>query len=336
MRNVNDFLVGTSNFSLFRNGVLVCTGTSNLNTSIEVSMQEQNVNAGKGNKLIYSVKYGREVSVTLEAADWKLEYIAVNVGSTITEGLRDVYKMGECVTLTSGVGILAATPIGNVAIEIPNGGIVTVKPTDKTIDLTPYGLKNESVKATYQFAKVAKAISIDADTAPNVFELVLDIEKHNNKIGKVGTVQVVIPSYQPSGNFTINLTSDGVSSENIDGKALAVEGDTCKDGSSVYAYIYDFDDEEKALTFSELIVTPGTISLNSSELSKTETLSVIGGKGELYAPIELDNADCTFVSDKPDVATVDENGVVTPVAAGIAKITVTYDGKTDEVDVNVA
>ena len=89
-----NFLVSTADFSLYYNEILACTGTTNLNASIEVSMQEQNVNAGKGNKLVYSFKYGRELNVTLEAADWKLEYLAAQVGSKITEGLSDVYKIG--------------------------------------------------------------------------------------------------------------------------------------------------------------------------------------------------------------------------------------------------
>lgn len=336
MKNEKEFLVSTADFSLFYNDILACTGTANLNTSIEVSMQEQNVNAGKGNKLLYSFKYGREISVTLEAADWKLEYIAANVGSKITEGITDVYKLGECVTITDGIGVLTTTPVGDVAIEMANGTIVTVTTEDTTIDLTAFGVENESVKATYQYKKLAKTITIDADTAPNVFKLVLDADKHNNKIGKVGSIQVIIPAYQPSGNFTINFTPDGVSSTNIDGKALAVEGEVCQDGSSLYAYIYEFDEKEKALAVSDIAATPATISLNSAETAKTAMLSVIGLKGEMYAPIELDNADCTFVSDKPEIATVNETGVVTPVATGSAKITITYDNKTDEVDVEVA
>ena len=66
MKNAKNFLVSTADFALYFNDILACTGTTNLNASIEVSMQEQNVNAGKGNKLIYSFKYGRELTVTRE------------------------------------------------------------------------------------------------------------------------------------------------------------------------------------------------------------------------------------------------------------------------------
>lgn len=332
-KNVKNFLVSTADFALYYNDILACTGTTNLNTSIDVSMQEQNVNAGKGNKLIYSFKYGRELSVTLEAADWKLEYIAANVGSQITEGLTDVYKMGECVQLTEGIGVLGSTPIGDVAVELSNGTIITLTPDKTAIDLTAYGLENESVRATYQYNRIAKTITIDADTAPNVFKLVLDADKHNNKLGKVGSIQIVIPSYQPSGNFTMNFTPDGVSSTNIDGKALAVEGDKCADGSSVYAYVKEFDDMATAMEVADIAATPATITL---AIDETATISVIGLKGALYSTIQLDNTDCEFVSDTPDTVTVNENGIVTAVATGTAKITVTYNGVSDEIDVNVA
>ena len=335
--NTKNFLVSTADFALYYNDILACTGTTNLNTSVEVSMQEQNVNAGKGNKLVYSFKYGRELNVTLEAANWDLRYVAANTGSKITEGLTDVYKLGECVQLTGGIGVLSTTPIGQVAVELGDGNIITVDSNDTSIDLTAFGLTNESVKATYQYNKVAKSITIDADTAPGVFRLVLDAERHNNRVGKVGSIQIIVPSYQPSGNFTMNFTPDGVTSTNIDGKALAVEGDTCADGSAVYAYVKEFDETASAVSVTEIAATPATINLDHSDTSTTATISVIGLKGALYAPIELNNADCTFTSDHPEYATVgDHDGVVTAVAQGQAKITVTYDGKTDEVDVVVA
>lgn len=334
-KNSKNFLVSTADFALYYNDILACTGTTNLNTSIEVSMQEQNVNAGKGNKLVYSFKYGRELSVTLEAADWKLEYLAANTGSKITEGLTDVYKIGECIQITEGIGVLPAEPVDDVAVELGNGLIVTVTPENSTIDLSKYGVKNESVKVTYRFNKIAKSVTIDADTAPYVYKLVLDADKHNNQLGKVGSVQVIIPSYQPGGNFTMNFTPDGVSSTNIDGKALAVEGDSCADGSAVYAYVKEFDETAKAMQISEIAATPGEVELSMTDSDKTATISVIGLKGALYSPVKLTNTDCTFVSDTPATANVDDDGVITAVAAGTAKITVTYNDFSDEINVTV-
>ena len=59
-------------------------------------------------------------------------------------------------------------------------------------------------------------------------------------------------------------------------------------------------------------------------------------KGVGYSNIALENTDCTFVSDAPTIATVDETGIVTAVAQGTAKITISYGGISDEIEVNVA
>lgn len=335
-KNAKDFLVSTADFAAYCNGILACTGTTNLNTSIEVSMQEQNVNAGKGNQLIYSYKYGRELAVNLEAANWDIRYIAMQTGSQIAEGLDEVYRLGKCIQITDGIGVLDTVPIGDVAVELSNGLIITVTPEDTTIDLTKYGVENEAVKVTYRYSRIAKSLVIDSETSPFVYELVLSADKHNNRLGKVGTVQVIIPSYQPSGNFTMSFTPDGVSSTTIEGKALAVEGEKCSDGSAVYAYVKEFDETEKAMIVTEIAATPATINLSSTdENKKAETLSVIGLKGALYSPIQLENSDCEFVIDDAEIATVDETGVVTAVASGSTKVTITYSGISDEVDVVV-
>ena len=331
-----DFLVSAADFAFYVGDVLACTGTTNLNASLEVSMEEQDVNAGKGNKLVYSYKYGRQLSSTLEAADWKLEYLAMASGSKITEGLTDVYKLQECVILTDGIGVVGSVPIGDVAVELPNGLIATVTPDGTSIDLTAFGLTgNESVKATYRYNRFAKTIVIDAESNPMCGKLVLDADKHNNKQGKVGSIQIIIPSYQLNGNFNIEFTPDGVTSTSLEGKALAVEGDTCKDGT-VYAYIKEFDtSEESEFPVLEIAATPGTLNIGTSDTDKT-TISVVGLKGTFYNPIELDNADCTFVSDDATIATVDDTGEVTAVATGSTKITVTYGDLSDEIDVVVS
>lgn len=332
MPKAKTFLVSTADFALFYNEQLACTGTTNLNTSIEVSMEEQNVNAGKGNKLIYSFKYGRELNVTLEAADWKLEYLAANVGNDISTGLADMYNIAECVTITEGVGVLPATPIGDVAVELNDGSIVTVTPTGTNIDLTAKGVTSGTVNVTYKYNDTAKTLVIDADTSPKVYKLVLDADKHNNKLGKVGTVQIVIPSYQPSGNFTMEFTPDGVSSTNIDGKALAVEGDTCEDGNAVYAYVNETDDSASSVSVTDIAATPSVITLAPEE---TQEISVIGFRGGMYSNIEISNEDCEFASAQSGTATV-ADGVITAVAAGTTNITVTYEGHKDVIEVTVA
>ena len=79
------------------------------------------------------------------------------------------------------------------------------------------------------------------------------------------------------------------------------------------------------------LTTAYTTSVNKVSLDKTELALTVGDTQTLTATITPDDANnksVSWSSDKPSVATVDENGKVTAVAEGTAKITVTtVDGK---------
>ena len=74
-------------------------------------------------------------------------------------------------------------------------------------------------------------------------------------------------------------------------------------------------------------VNAAPVSVTGVNLNKTTmTLTAGGANGTLSAAVLPDNAsdkNVTWSSDKPDIASVDQNGVVTPKAAGTAVITVT-------------
>ena len=244
--------------------------------------------------------------------------------------------MGECHDLVAGVATLDKEPLTGtkVAAELPNGDIVMVVASNKVVDLTAFGLTTEAVKFTYQYSRLAKELIIDDASTPMVGKLVLDADKHNNKKGKVGSVQIVMPSYQLDGNFSISFTADGVTSTDLNGKALAVETDKCANGGNVYAYVREFDNEETASAINTIIATaPSDISVSGST---TTVIEVLGSKGALYSNIQIDNSECTFSTADTSIATVNSStGEVTPVATGVATIKVEYKGLEDEVEVTV-
>lgn len=332
-----EFVVSVADFAFYIDGVLACTGVTNLSSSISVSMQEQAVNAGKGNQKIFSYKYGRELTAELEAADWKLEYIALQTGSQIVKGIQDFYSLNECVTLTNGIGTLEKTPIENakVGVELPNGTFVEVAPEGTTIDLTAFGLTNEMVKATYQYDVVAKRITIDAESTPYVGKLVLQADKHNSKRGKIGTVEIVIPSYSLDGNFDISFTPDGVVSTTLSGTALAVEGDTCADGAAVYAYITEIDDNDDTIAVSEIAISAPTKTI---KVDGTTQLAVVGILGAMYKPIEIDASEVTFSVDTGSAAIAsvgEKTGLVTGLGAGTATVKAVYGSLEDTISITV-
>lgn len=326
-----DFLVSTADVAFIHNGMLAFTGTTSLNTSISVSMEDQEITGGKGNKTLYKYKYGRKVEPSIEMAEWNLAYIAANVGTTIFEGLKDVFAVAECVTLTNGVGTLKHKAVGDVFVEKGDGSTVKVTPSGSGSTIT-VGNTDDVVNVTYQYNAAIKRLTIDAESTPLVGELILTADKHNNKKGKIGEVQIDVPSFQLSGTFDISLEASGNTTTKLDGSALAVDGASCEDGN-VYAYITEVPSEASNIAVTDIAVTPTVISLKKGETSK---LNIIGIKGGLYSNVEIDASDCTFDSDTKATATVDTKGTVKAVAAGSAIVTIKYGDATDVVKVIVA
>ena len=322
-----DFLVSTADVAFYVNDQLAFTGTTSLNTSLSVSMEDQEIVGGKGNKTLYKYKYGRKLSLSIEMAEWKMAFVAANLGTSIETGAKDVFAVGECVTLVKGIGTLAHKPVGKVSVEKSDGSIVEVNATANTITV---GSADDTVMVTYQYNNNVKRLTIDADSTPLVGRLVLSADKHNNLKGKVGEVQIEIPSFQLSGTFDISLESSGNATTKLDGDALAVDGASCTDGS-VYGYISEIDSAESEIAVSDIAVIPADIKVKVRE---SVTLSVIGIRGGLYTNIGIDNADCTFTSDQVSTATC-EAGIVKGVATGTTFVTIKYGEATDVVKVTV-
>jgi hypothetical protein len=327
-KNSKDFLVSTADVAFIVDGMLAFTGTTSLNASIAVTMEDQEVTGGKGNKTLYKYKYGRKLAPSIEMAEWNLAYIAANVGSTIFQGLKDVFAVAECVTLSKGVGTLKKTPVGKVFVEKADGSTLEVAPEGSVITV---GDADDTVRVTYRYSTTVKRVTVDAESTPMVGELILTADKHNNLKGKVGEVQIDVPSFQLSGTFDIALEASGTTTTKLDGNALAVEGATCSDGS-VYAYITEIPSAESVVTVSDIAATPAVMELAVDE---TKKISVIGMKGGLYSNVGIEIADCTVTSEDSAVATV-ANGIVTGVGAGTTYVNVDYNGVKDLIKVTVS
>ncbi len=327
-KNSKNFLVSTADVAFMVNGALAFTGTTSLNTSISVSMEDQEITGGKGNKTLYKYKYGRKLTPSIEMAEWNLAYIAANVGSNIFEGLEDVFAVAESVTLKNGVGTLAKAPSGSVFVEKSDGSTVEVTPVDSTITV---GSEDDTVRATYKYNAAVKRVTIDAESTPMVGELILTADKHNNLKGKVGEVQINVPSFQLSGTFDITLEASGNTTTKLDGDALAVEGVNCSDGA-VYAYLTEIPSAESAISVSDIAATPAVMNLAVGE---SKAITIVGIKGGLYSNVGIDTADCTITSEDPSIATV-ADGTVTGAAAGDTLINVAYENTKDIIKVSIA
>lgn len=176
-QNSKNFVISTADVAFYHNDILAFTGTTSLNTSISVEMDEEEIKAGKGSKTLYKYKYGRKLSATVEEAEWSLAYIAAQVGSEIESAAKQVYQINECVTLDeNGEGTLNKIPTGSVSVVKPDGSMVEVGASISTSDatgvqvatITITDLASTTVRVTYPYTTDVQRVTVDAEASPFV------------------------------------------------------------------------------------------------------------------------------------------------------------------------
>lgn len=146
---------------------------------------------------------------------------------------------------------------------------------------------------------------------------------------KIGELVVEIPRFQLAGAQDLSMTMTGATTSNLSGTALAVMDSTSCEAGGYFARIKEIRYTGNA--YDSLMAM--SVSNNEIELAQgeTETLRIKG----IYAGNivgEIPNADLTFVSGTPSVASVDNNtGVITASTNGSSLITITLTSKPDVV-----
>lgn len=184
--------------------------------------------------------------------------------------------------------------------------------------------------------KIAKA---DADAIVEYFGLTVDdptkvklisLDKQQNDIAINDTVQLefsVLPSTAINKKVTYTNSNPEVATIDENGKITGI-----KEGTTTITITSE--DGKKAATFIANIKDIELISDKTQINLLTENTSQIIPN---ITPASLTNKSVTYESSKPEIATVDENGVVTGISEGQSVITITTQkgNKTAQVNVNV-
>ena len=164
-------------------------------------------------------------------------------------------------------------------------------------------------------------IAVGGSVVPGVPVTGVSLDKTSASLNVGGTVTLtatVSPSEATNKGVTWESSNPSIATV-VNGMVTAVSGGTAT------ITVTTVDGGHTATC--EVTVTEDTIKVTGVTLDKSEmTLFTDGVTGELTATVSPSNAtnkDVTWKSSNPSVATVDENGVVTPVSAGTATITVT-------------
>lgn len=222
------FLVSVANARAYdSNDNLLFVGKTLLDTSIETTLGNTDVRAGIGNQLQYVYYHTAEMNVTITEAQFSLEFLALNAGTT-PQMVSDMF-VEETVSVSNGQGnVTKGTPLALSTATIygwvtePDGTIVRATFSGSTFSMeTTY--TGDACIRYYTTVTSARNITIYADMLPSTVRLVLDTQlcSSDSTTNQIGTVEIQIPRASMTGQFTLSLAPDSVASTPLSIRALS-------------------------------------------------------------------------------------------------------------------
>jgi hypothetical protein len=334
MSTIRKFVVSAANvWGYAENGDLMFEGKTLLDTSLEASLNANDIRAGRGNALVYTYYSTAELNVQISDAQWNLDLLAQNVGSDILTGNNVFFE--ETVTLgADGAGTVTKTPLALFGaavlgwITLASGVVEKVTFTGSNFSCA--GAEGDVVTARYYMLDSAsRSIVVKSDMVPAISYLVMEAQLCSSDVATnvIGKIEIRIPRASMQGNFSISMTPDGVASTPLSVRALSSTQTINGVATQTYAIITE------SITSSHwydnvvaLAIVGGNQALATTLGTKTLEVRAVPTTG---APFRPPYADIDFVSGTVGVATIGANtGTVQGVSAGTTLITATIHDKT--------
>lgn len=335
------FLVSTANvYGYDSEDNLLFVGKTLLDSSIETTLSNTDVRAGQGNQLQYIYYHTAEMNITVNEAQFSLEFLALNTGSSIVTGGKAWNE--ETVEIVNGSGaVTEGTPLAVQTQTIygwvtkADGTVERVTFTGQTFKLSDTNFNGTVCVRYYAEDSAARVVTIYADMLPSTIRLVMEgtLASSDSTTNKIGTVEIEVPRASMTGAFTLSMTPDAVSQTPLSVRALASNNSTggCTGNRPIYATITErIDGAHWYDNVVALAIKGGDFTLAADA---SVTLSVYAIKNDGSAAFLAPISDITFASDDTECATV-TGGIVAGVAAGTATIKASIT-KVPEIDANV-
>jgi hypothetical protein len=321
----NSFLVSVAEAILRdpNSGEAIAYGKANISSAFTVTMAATEVRGGINNPLLYVYYHDRAIEVKVEEAVFNKTTLALNAGQSVLNNTVAVTQTDCLVLSASGSATLTQTPTGNAQLFMPNGTVQNVVPAGSVI--TYLAGANQKVDAVYITNLLADQITIETTTPPSVVDMTLLAQVRDNTGVITEYLQIEVPRFQITGNYTLSFAANGVSNQTLDGKALAVASTNCASGE-YYAKATWIPAAATSLAVASIAAVPGKLTWTG--LTGAQNLSVLGIRGSLYTPMTVTTS-CSFVSSLVAAFTAGlHTGVITPgssmTGSSTATITVTY------------
>lgn len=288
-------------------------------SGLESTMSNNEIRGGYLNELLFNILHSRTFNVTATSATFKMLYLAFQTGGAIVDGLSDAYVLKECQTAVAGNITLDKQPVGFVHVVYSDGTENDIASTAGSKTINVGAGKNGTIICSYFTAENGETVTINTQTQPMTVKAIMTIHAKEQN-GTKKTIQITIPLLQFSGEINFAMTADGVSTQNINGMALAY-GTDC--GENKYADLTVFTEGSSGVTPQAIVGVPNAYTMKAADVV---TANIIGVMPAMYANkvIPFGN-ELVFTSGTAATATVaSATGKITAVATGTSDISVVY------------
>lgn len=338
-------LAGVGTVQLFdkSTGDLIVTSKTLTDSGINFSVTAEDIRGGLANGLLGQYFHDSAMGLTLTDALFSLEYLALNVGGTISVG-ADVMTTEQVTVTTANKLEVTNTPQPFSTLGTIGWAKKSTASDDAWEKVTFTGSEASFAGAQINDVYCVKYMKNDASaekfTVSSAFIpsqcyalLTLPLFKASTDTGasyssssKIGEVQVEIPNFLLGGSQELSLTASGASTTNLSGNALATyTGAEGCDGDGYYAELKQVIlNKDEFADVKSIVVANSDIELASGETAKLQVYAMYGG---ITAPRLIDNAKLTFTASGSS-ASVSTNGVVTASSTGTTTINVVVTGRT--------
>lgn len=339
-------LAGVGDIQLFdqSTGEIIVTSKTLTDSGINFSVTAEDIRGGKANALLGKYFHDTAMELTLTDALFSLEYLAINVGGTISAS-ANVLTTEQITTTVADSITVTDTPqmFGNVGYigwytvaGKDNWSKITFDQATKTATVPNLAVGTTVCVKYIHIDASAEKFTVSSSFIPDqcyailtlpLFKATTGAETSYTSSSKVGEVQVEIPNFLLAGAQELSLSSSGAATTALSGSALAsYTGSEGCDADGYYAtlkqVVYNKDEWSDV---KAIVIADSDIDLVEGE---TQTLEVYALYSGVKAPRLLDNSKLTFTSSADTYATVGANtGIVSAVAAGSANIEVVVTGK---------
>lgn len=196
----------------------VIASTTLTEANIEVSVQENDVRGGRGNELLGILRSDRDINISLSDTEFKYDWLATQLGQTITTGAGVAWAAPKLYTATGTAPnikiTLDETPLttnNDLAIYKLDGTRVTGTLASKDVTFATGVTAGEVLEVrTYKYNTSAQTQTILIDNkvfAKGVRAILETIEIANDETPKF-RLQYQFNEALPTGSFSINTSSE--------------------------------------------------------------------------------------------------------------------------------